>query len=91
MVNEEYSKKMRDAYGDDIEKLLIEQLQSDEESTDSEIGMTEKNSRLRVMVPHWRTNEVYNMSVFLLIECILNRFVFRLVAPFSISMSMISF
>lgn len=91
MVNEEYGKKMRDTYGDDIEKLLIEQLQSDEESTDSEIGMTEKNLRLRVMVPHWRTNEVYKMSVFLLIECILNQFIFRLVVPLSISMSMISF
>ncbi|KAG2191429.1 hypothetical protein INT47_003939 [Mucor saturninus] len=49
--------KMKDTYGDDIEKLLIEQLQSDEESTDSEIAMTEKNLRLRIMVPHWRTND----------------------------------
>ncbi|KAG2201574.1 hypothetical protein INT47_007451 [Mucor saturninus] len=38
-------------------KLLIEQLQSDEESPDSELGMTEKNPRLWVMVPHWQTDE----------------------------------
>lgn len=58
MANEEYGQKMRDIYGNDVEKLLIEQLQSDEESTDSELGWVATPGRLRVNIPSWRTFQV---------------------------------
>lgn len=58
MAHEEYGQKMKDIYGNDVENLLIEQLQSDEESTDSEMGITERDGRLRIIIPDWRTCQV---------------------------------
>lgn len=48
---------MRDLFGDDVENLAIEQLQSDEESTDTEMGETERGA-LKVMTPSWRSQKV---------------------------------
>lgn len=53
-----FSPALREFFGEDIGKLLKEQLQSDEESTDSEMGELEKSGRLRVIRPSWRSKKV---------------------------------
>ncbi|GAA5801024.1 hypothetical protein HPULCUR_006464 [Helicostylum pulchrum] len=55
--HELFGPAMREFFGDDVSKLLREQLQSDEESTDSEMGETEKTGRLRVVRPSWRSKK----------------------------------
>lgn len=49
---------MERIYGTDVKHLAIEQLQSDEESTDSEEGEREKSDKLRVVRPTWRSAKV---------------------------------
>jgi hypothetical protein len=44
-------------FGNDVSKLVLEQLQSDEESTDSEAGENEKNEKLKVIRPSWRSEK----------------------------------
>lgn len=46
---------MRDTFGEDVDNLVIEQLQSDEESTDSEGA---DSAKLRVARPSWRSEMV---------------------------------
>ena len=53
-----YGQELRQLFGDDVENLLLQQLQSDEESTDSEIGETEKSAKLKVVRPAWRSQKV---------------------------------
>lgn len=56
---------MKQLFGDNISGLLLEQLQSDEESTDSEVGEVEKGS-LKVIVPSWRSERVNAYNIYIL-------------------------
>lgn len=49
---------MKSLFGDDVGDLVIEQLQSDEESTDSEMGEVQKSVKLKVVRPSWRSSKV---------------------------------
>lgn len=64
MANEEYGQQIKGLYGDDVGKLLIEQLQSDEESTDSELGLEARPGHLMVMNPTWRSYKVRLLHMF---------------------------
>jgi hypothetical protein len=58
MGHAHYGQAMKELFGEDVESLLIEQLQSDEESTDSEMGEVEKSAKLRIIRPSWRSRKV---------------------------------
>ncbi|KAI8088539.1 hypothetical protein BDF21DRAFT_450198 [Thamnidium elegans] len=57
LEHELFGPAMRGIFGDDVDELIKEQLQSDEESTDSEMGETEKTGKLRVIHPSWRSKK----------------------------------
>lgn len=52
MAHSLYGPAMQTLYGNDVKDLLIEQLQSDEESTD------EGSAKFSVVRPSWRSEEV---------------------------------
>lgn len=56
MAKEEYIQQMRDMYGNEVKKLLIEQLQSGEESIASEFGRTDVYASSFL---NWRTNDFF--------------------------------
>ena len=58
MLHEIHGKEMERLFGANVKHLAIEQLQSDEESTDSEEGEREKSDKLRVVRPTWRSARV---------------------------------
>lgn len=58
LADEDAGVVMTSLYGPDVADLLIEQLQSDEESTDSEMGKTVRDGHLSVVVPSWRSDMV---------------------------------
>lgn len=58
LAHSEYGPLLRSSFGDDVQELAIEQLQSDEESTDSEVGEVEKTTKLKVVKPSWRSDRV---------------------------------
>lgn len=58
MAHSVFGSEMKTLFGNDVFNLALEQLQSDEESTDTEAGEVEKSIKLKVIRPSWRSRKV---------------------------------
>ncbi|GAA5798803.1 hypothetical protein HPULCUR_004209 [Helicostylum pulchrum] len=57
MAHSVFGSEMKTLFGNDVFNLALEQLQSDEESTDTEAGEVEKSIKLKVIRPFWRSRK----------------------------------
>ncbi|GAA5800486.1 hypothetical protein HPULCUR_005917 [Helicostylum pulchrum] len=57
MAHSVFGSEMKTLFGNDVFNLALEQLQSDEESTDTEAGEVEKSIKLKVIRSSWRSRK----------------------------------